>query len=419
MKKFLLLLVTLLVFPVVPAVPVKAADVNFWTTGGGTFYIGQTVNVVVSANSGDTYNAVTVNVTFNNLTYLGASVVGGWIGVAGPSVSGNTISFSGALLGGSASGGRDVLSVSFALPNHESQASINSSGTIALADGSGTPVNGGGNTVVFNAINPPPPPDPAPEAVSITSASHPDQSVWYSKAEGQFSWNRQNGVTDFSYAFDQTPETDPGDESKGEGTSASFPNLKDGVYYFHIKARNNVGWGPISHFTVRVDTTPPDPFGIATLNSSDTELQVYYSSFDRISGVDKYIVTIDGKVVEKAVSGMRISKTTGRIVVDAFDKAGNKQSATLDISPNDFVEVSDEEGTTTTGFDLKSALIALALLLLLQLVIFGIYRLIKRTRARSGKQKQAAKDASAPTAMEKQVLPPASASNTSQTAMPK
>src|SRR5690606_18183764 len=158
-----------------------------------------------------------------------------------------------ASLTGSVTGSRAILNLTFRAPYSPGTGSINSSGTVALADGSGTQVNGGGNTATYTISSPPPPADPVPNAVTITSPTNPSQDVWYKNTEITFNWNKEDKVDGFSYIFDQSPESVPDDTAETADTSVSYNSLPEGAVFFHIKAHNNMGWGPVSHYKVSFD----------------------------------------------------------------------------------------------------------------------------------------------------------------------
>lgn len=383
--KFISILVVLVLYLTLP-LKVNAATASFFTSGGGTFFTGSQINITVYANGSEAYNAVTVNVNFSNMTLLGVSAVGGWTPVSGPSSGGSSVSFSGALLGGSATGSREVLSLSFRLPFSPGSASISSSGTIALADGQGTQVNGGGNQVGFNVISPPPPPpppEPAPNVVTVSSESHPDQGLWYQVKNASFNWNQEDKVDGFSYEFNQTADTVPDDTPEGTQTSATFENLEDGVYYFHIKARNNVGWGETAHFKINIDSTPPDPFGIATLETDDGErLILFFYTNDSLSGVSYFNVAVDGEDLGKQESRFEIDKNSNVVIVTAYDNAGNSRSQEFVINEPIEEEVVVEE---SFRFDLPSALITLITASILLGVLGGGYYLYRFYRKRNPK----------------------------------
>jgi hypothetical protein len=241
------------------ALPVKAATANFSTSGGGNTTTNKNINVSVNVNGSEAYNAITVTVNFSNLTYISASAGAGWTPVSGPSVSGNAVTFSGAVLGNSYTGSKTALNLVFKTPSTPGTSTIKSSGTIALANGSGTQISGSGNTVTYTVATPPPAPTatqapkPVPNTVDVRSSSHPDSNKWYKEKNLSFEWTRQNGVSGFSYELNGSSDTNPDDSFEPDATTISFSNNNDGTYYFHIKAKNDIGWSSTSHYKVNID----------------------------------------------------------------------------------------------------------------------------------------------------------------------
>lgn len=378
MKK--LTLIFFLICWLIAPLKVSAATVSFFTSGGGSVYPNTNINVTVYANGSDPYNAVDVTVNFSNLTYLGVSAAGGWTGVSGPNRSGNTITYSGALLGSSATGSRAVLNLSFRASSSLGSGTISASGTIALADGNGTQVSGGGNTVTYNVIAAPPPPKPAPTAPSITSTSHPSQDDWYKSNSVNLTWDKHEGILDFSYELNTAGDTNPDDVAEQAENILTLDNLPEGINYFHVRARNEVGWGDPSHFRINVDSTSPDPFKIAILDDPEDEDQyiLFYATNDAASGISYFDVEIDGENLGPQPSGYKISKNTGKVLVTAFDKAGNSISDELIITP-DLVPV-DEEIPEDKGFqfDVRTFALTIAGLVLIGVIIGLAYLVYKR-----------------------------------------
>ena len=108
-----------------------------------------------------------------------------------------------------------------------------------------------------------------PQLPLVTSATHGAQAVWKADRSPSFAWSAGDsvsGVTGYSFAIDQRPDTAPVAASLGAVTSASFPGLVDGAWYFHVRAVDAAGnWGPTQHHLVRVDVTPP---GLPTVTSA-------------------------------------------------------------------------------------------------------------------------------------------------------
>ena len=335
-KKFIYLILVISL-PFVFSNNVFASSASFYTSGGGSVYTNQTVNLIVSVNGSDAFNAVSVNVSFSNLILLGSSPTSGWTTVSGPSNSSSSISYSGANLGGQYVGSKSVLSLSFKTLGSASRGTVSSSGSIALANGSGTQVSGSGNTAVFSVTTPPPAPLPVPNAVSISSSSHPDQSTWYKTKDAVISWNKQDGITDFSYVLDQTNNTTPPDTSNGSDISKTFQNLPDGINYFHIKAKNSAGWGAVSQYIINVDTQNPEPFSITKIinPSNSQEYIIYFSTNDSPSGINKYTMQLDGVDKGEQKSGVHIPITSNSITITAIDKAQNSTNSLLQLNSND------------------------------------------------------------------------------------
>lgn len=341
-SKFILIFPRFLLFSVLCSLffvrVVHAASASFSTTGGGRVNTGQTVYVSVAVSGSQAYNAVTVNVNFNNLTYVGTSVTSGWTAISGPSRSGNTVSFSGAMLGSTVTGSRSLLRLTFRAPGSPGTATVSSSGTIALADGSGTQVSGGGNTTSFIIVTPPPPPTPtptpkpAPSAVNVNSSTHLSSEKWYKARNATLTWNKQEGVSDFSYEVSNKADTTPDDTSEGADTTKTFIDLPEGTSYFHIKAKNSVGWSSATHFAINIDRSAPEPFTITKVkNESSGDYIAYFATNDSISGIEKYTVKTNSQDIGEQKSKLVISKDIATITVTAYDKAGNTTESTLQL----------------------------------------------------------------------------------------
>ncbi len=74
------------------------------------------------------------------------------------------------------------------------------------------------------------------------------------------SWDTEKGITGYSYILDNTPNTIPDNTIDSQLNSQSYKDLKDGLWYFHLKANKGGVWGSTSHFLIRIDNTPPADF---------------------------------------------------------------------------------------------------------------------------------------------------------------
>lgn len=378
MKKFIVLLI--IASTIVFNNKVYAATAGFSTSGGGTVYSGTQFNVSVDVNCSDSYNAVTVNVNFSNLVFVGVSAGGGWTGISGPFLSGNTVIFSGALLGTSAVGGKNVLNLTFRALNYPSTGTINSSGTVALADGAGTPVNGGGNTVTYSVVNPPPPPPPAPSLVMLSSSTHANQDLWYKSTEATINWNKEEGVTGFSYLLDKEPSTNPDNTKDTDETSLTLSELPEGRNYFHIRAQNDVGWGDPSHFAINIDKTPPNPFGIAKVeNETDGKYVLYFATNDSLSGVSHFTAKLDNLDLGTVTTGLEVDKSAYIMSLTAFDKAGNTQTGEIIITEPISIPVS-VENTDNSSNAVLIIIIGLSLITFTAITLIFFIKFINKNK---------------------------------------
>jgi len=59
------------------------------------------------------------------------------------------------------------------------------------------------------------------------------------------------GIVDYSYVTDQEPATIPDEVGEGLTRTATFANLKGGLYFFHVRAKDGAGhWGPATHYAL-------------------------------------------------------------------------------------------------------------------------------------------------------------------------
>lgn len=114
---------------------------------------------------------------------------------------------------------------------------------------SGSEVGTTGGSTSFTIIPAPTPPG----TVSVSSSSHPDQKLEYDDPLVKLSWKApSNGADGYSYVFDQKAKTTPKTTINTEETKIEFKDVKVGVHYFHIRAKNSDGWGPTAHYKITI-----------------------------------------------------------------------------------------------------------------------------------------------------------------------
>jgi len=180
-----------------------------------------------------------------------------------------------------------------------------------------------------------------PTAPKVSSSTHPFSDKWYSNNAPEFEWKNPQGIIGVSTLFDQKPVSDPGNISEGAFGSKTFENVEDGIWYFHVKLQNNIGWSKISHFKIQIDTSPPEPFEIIIDNEGDPTNPhpiLYFKAKDQFSGVSHYEIKIGQgdffSLVEVQTNPYQLPyQNPGKYALEikAVDMAGNKTPATSEV----------------------------------------------------------------------------------------
>ncbi len=150
-----------------------------------------------------------------------------------------------------------------------------------------------GNYSIFETR--PPEVEKVPAAPEISSSTHPNLNKWYSNSNPKFQWRVSSDIIAVSFELNQMSVFDPGNISQGILDSKVFEKIDDGIWYFHLKLKNAIGWGVVSHFKVQTDTKAPDPFEIVVDNEGDPTNPypfLYFESQDDGSGISYYEIKI-------------------------------------------------------------------------------------------------------------------------------
>lgn len=210
---------------------------------------------------------------------------------------------------------------------------------VLLADGKGTDVLGQTRGGIYELVLPPP---AGPEIISST---HPDSTKWYNNNNVNFQWviGDIKGIEGYSYVLDNNPLTIPDDIIDGNENYVNYNNIADGIWYFHLKAKRNGFWGGVSHYAIKIDTTPPAQFPVKASPSTRTSQKTLILEFlttDTTSGIDHYeIKTIPlnlNKMARAQYETPQVLFTEAQsphilqldygdydVYVRAYDKAGN------------------------------------------------------------------------------------------------
>lgn len=232
------------------------------------------------------------------------------------------------------------------------------SGTITASDGNGTNVltsmNGATITGVAagaegtgpasealptQIIREPTPAEILPPVPTVEIPLYPDPTSWYNTVSPFMArWNLPGDITDVSTAIDQNPDFTP-KHSEGLFDNKIFRVPGDGIWYLHIRFKNALGWGEATSTRIAIDTLPPAAYQIEVQPSPTTDVPnpvLSFQSADQLSGLQTYIVHVDGKDTVPTSKGTytvpALAPGKHTLNVDAVDQAGNSTNASLDIT---------------------------------------------------------------------------------------
>src|SRR3989344_2580338 len=236
-------------------------DVSF-APRSGTFTVGSTFQIPILINTrGASINGIDLTISFDSdklgivQPSNGESIIGVWVEPPVYDNSRGTVSYVGVVPNGIITSSGLVGSITFTVKSAgKAVMSFRSDSTILLNDGLGTDAAVNFGRAEYELIPKP------PEGVVIYSETHPSGDTWYNNNSPIFTWDKERGVAGFSYALDNKPSTIPDNEILTTDTIKSYQDLRDGLWYFHVKAIKNGAWGTTGTFLARIDTTPPADF---------------------------------------------------------------------------------------------------------------------------------------------------------------
>jgi hypothetical protein len=174
-----------------------------------------------------------------------------------------------------------------------------------------------------------------PSKPSVTIPLYGDPTSWFNRTDNfNAQWKLPPDVSGVETSVDQNIHY-AGETSEGLFESKVFQAIpRDGVWYLHVRFKNNIGWGDVNNYRIAVDTHPPLAFQ-ATVNegnSTDSPAPTLkFDAKDSLSGLKEYQITIDNGDILRVPA----DKYTGvyklpllvpgkhRITVRAVDNADN------------------------------------------------------------------------------------------------
>jgi len=324
--------------------------------------IGDSVTVTVRVDSPDQgFNAAQATVQFpvSILEVTGinrdSSAFNFWLEEPTFSNTAGTISFIGGSTSGFAGKSVEIARIVFRVKGSGTADLVFLDGAVTASDGSGTNILSTlqGVKIVSSAtqrpgaavvtpptqiVRPPVPSAKLPVMPGITVTLYPKSEAWYNISAPFFvSWVLPADVSDVLAVVNKTPEF-TSTKSEGLFERAQFPALDDGAYYAHVRFRNNVGWGPVAHYRIAVDTAPPAGLEVSVIEGTPTDTpspRISFRAADALSGVEHFEVRVGGAdpVITKDTVVTLPLQTPGRkaVLVKAVDAAGNSAESTLDL----------------------------------------------------------------------------------------
>lgn len=393
MRKIFGLSIALIIFLSIASWTEAASSSLYLAPSGGTFLVGSTFSLSLFVDTkGDKINAAEVDLRFPpdilqiTAPTAGQSFISQWLTPPSYSNSGGTISFRGGIPEGIITSAGLISTITFrAKASGIARIEILDSSKVLLSDGKGTPVltvNIGGQ---YQILIPP------PEGPRIFSSTHPDQEKWYADSNPSFSWEKEEGITDFSYLISQSSGENPDILAEGEETFKSYQDIPDGIWYFHLRAKKKGVWGKTSHFSFKIDNSPPEKFEPrADLFSG----LVYFETKDIFSGIEHYEISLINAdqnpglapFFVEATSPYKIPKFPGKynLVVRAFDRVGNNQTAQIQFQVLSSVLSLEKGGIQFRGIFIPGLPLIIVLFILLGIILFLIFYSLRWRGVRKG-----------------------------------
>ncbi len=260
-----------------------------------------------------------------------------------------------------------------------------------------------------------PAPSSSVASLVIASPTHPSQESWYKDASPLFRWKIPAGVDAVQTSIDATTSGLPRVTYSPAISEKSVTDLKDGIWYFKVRARKDGQWSPVSTYIARIDSVAPKNNSVA-FNYDDRAkvLHINADIIDETSGVDYYELYLNDTLAKKVPAAEFVKgsydlpiSTSGDVAVKlvAVDRAGNNVDAlgTFHATPiiNDSpqsvqpVASTDKQMLVTIGsFAMPVLYFVVLLISIVLLLVLGAFKLGNhyssfyhkvRTRAALGK----------------------------------
>jgi len=396
MKKIIAILILVLV-GTLAAQSVSAADFNI-SPSRGTYGVTKEFSAEISINTfGESINAAQGRLVFDPevITIKSVSKDGSafnfWLQEPTFDNAEGVLDFIGGTPNGVSGSKLKVVTVVFLTQNIGISDFSFINASITSSDGTGTNISGDADGATYSVSSggggsnpgdyssddganlPPPEPEPVPEPVQITREPtkatglpsepdvkvpfYPDPGTWYNLVSNfTASWDLPSDIAELSTAVNTNPNYEP-DGSEGLFDNKTFPALvDDGIYYLHVRFKNNIGWGPTAHYKIALDTEPPLPFDITVTtgeSSDDPSPVLMFNTGDGLSGVGSYTVYInDEEPIRVNISSEGVVEQvptltileTGVSFLNVRDEPSTSGEIVVKVNPGDTFEYTAQDG---------------------------------------------------------------------------
>lgn len=269
-----------------------------------------------------------------------SSIFSLWVEEPGFSNTSGNINFNGGLATPGYNGnGGSILSITFRAKKQGSANVFFSDGAVRANDGLGTNVLSVKNSATINITSTTTSIEATtnkqkgelPSKPIVYSSTNPNQDMWYRDTTASFSWQVPSGITAIQTLLDKSAISTPKIIYDNSVSQKTINGIKEGISYFHIRFQNANGWGPITNFKIKIDSSSPDTFSPSVRTENGRNI-IKLDAIDAMSGIDYYLLSIDGqeniKVNKKDLENdeftLPIEKGEGHnLAIEAYDKAGN------------------------------------------------------------------------------------------------
>lgn len=347
LKRFFLLLLAM-IFLLSLAGKADAATLSF-SPSAASVSVGNIVSVKVVVNtSGEAINNAEATIQFpSDLLEVvsvskSSSIFSLWVEEPTFSNSSGTIKFNGGVANPGFNGRNgSIASITFKAKTPGAASLLFADAAVRKNDGLGTNILSDIQVAVINVSQSP---LIVPEIVSdtnapeITSATHPDKTLWYANKNPEFRWALPAGALAVRTGISKSSSIVPSIVYEPPISRKMVENLTDGTYYFALQIKTGDGWGKVGRYKINVDTTPPEAFAITFPHGKSTlepQPVILFDTKDGGAGISHYDIRInDGGPDRKGPTAnsnpypLPSQKPGNYLVkVSAFDRAGNRTDA--------------------------------------------------------------------------------------------